>query len=89
MLIGASFLIVILLNVRTTSEDLSYWRGVEAFRENRLDEAANLICKAADRDPFSFYQFQCGLTHAFISDVHQDKEHLELARDYYRRKREK
>jgi tetratricopeptide (TPR) repeat protein len=85
VLFGASFLIVILLNVRTISADLSYWRGVEAFRENRLDEASNLICKAADSDPFSFYQFQCGLSHAFLSDVHQDKEHLELAREYYNR----
>ncbi len=85
VLIGTSFLIVILINVRTTSADLSYWRGIEAFREGRLDEAANLICRAADNDPFPFYQFQCGLTHAFLSDVHQDKEHLELARGYYNR----
>ncbi len=83
VLIGASFLIVILLNIRTTSADSSYWRGVEAFRENRMDEAADLICAAADNDPFSFYQFQCGLSHAFLAEIHQDEEHIRRAQDYY------
>ncbi|TFH32665.1 MAG: tetratricopeptide repeat protein, partial [Anaerolineales bacterium] len=83
LLIGSSFLIVILLNVIPLKANIAYWRGVEAFRGNRLDEAADLICIAAQDDPLSFYQFQCGLSQAFLANVRQDDFHIVLARDAY------
>jgi Flp pilus assembly protein TadD len=59
---------------------LSYWRGVEAGRAGRWEEAGEAICKSADvNSAIPLYRFQCGLAQAYVYFSNQDQSALHTA----------